>query len=210
MTFPLIPFAPSPHHRSPRPPAVCVPPASLSPSRRIGARMAPPSRTCTSPRLRKSWDDATPSERSAYIDAAVCLTTKPSRLGLESSTLHDDFAWVHNQLNFEIHGVAAFLPWHRYFVHLYESALRDECGYTGTAMYWDWVKDSGAPASASVWDPDTGFGGDGVSPDGSPFTWCVQDGPFAGLQLAYWTNDFHPHCLQRSFQPARPEAGLQE
>ncbi|KAH7309833.1 monooxygenase [Stachybotrys elegans] len=179
---------------------------ALPSSQSINGRQA----NCTTPRLRKSWDDATPSERAAYIDAALCLTTKPSRLGHASTTLHDDFAWVHNQLDREIHGVAAFLPWHRLFVHVYETALKTECGYTGTAMYWDWVKDSGAPASASVWDPDTGFGGDGVSPDGSPFTWCVQDGPFAGLQLAYWNGDFHPHCLQRSFQPAHPEAGLQE
>lgn len=29
------------------------------------------------------------------------------------------------------HETAAFLTWHRYFVHLYESILRDECDYKG-------------------------------------------------------------------------------
>jgi hypothetical protein len=24
-----------------------------------------------------------------------------------------------------------FLPWHRYYMHIYETLLRDECGYTG-------------------------------------------------------------------------------
>ncbi|KFA68304.1 hypothetical protein S40285_07211 [Stachybotrys chlorohalonatus IBT 40285] len=165
---------------------------------------------CVSPRLRKSWDAATPSEKSAYIEAAVCLTNEPSRLGHAGATLHDDFAWVHAQLNSEIHGVASFLPWHRFFLHVYETALRTECGYTGTMMYWDWVADAAAPASASVWDPMTGFGGDGVSPDGSPFSYCVQDGPFANIELRYWNNETRPHCLQRQFMAAIPEAGLQE
>jgi hypothetical protein len=31
-----------------------------------------------------------------------------------------------------VHSVASFLPWHRYFVQIYEQALK-ECGYTGAA-----------------------------------------------------------------------------
>lgn len=112
---------------------------------------------CASPVVRKSWNDATDSEKLAYLDAALCLTTKPSRLGHAGTTLHDDFAWVHNQLDREIHRVVAFLPWHRLFVHTYETTLKTECGYNGKAMYWDWVRDSGVPASASVWDPVTSF-----------------------------------------------------
>lgn len=29
------------------------------------------------------------------------------------------------------HDAAPFLPWHRYFIHLYELALREDCGYNG-------------------------------------------------------------------------------
>jgi tyrosinase len=152
--------------------------------------------TCTSPPLRKSWDDATAEEKQAYTDAAVCLTKIPSRLGPVPSTLHDDFSWVHNTLALKIHLVAAFLPWHRLFVHTYEKALQTECGYTGTMLYWDWVKDAEAPASASVWDS---FGGDGVSPDGSPFSYCVRDGPFKDYEPVYYANDTRPHCLLRNF-----------
>ncbi|KAH7304751.1 hypothetical protein B0I35DRAFT_454600 [Stachybotrys elegans] len=151
---------------------------------------------CSSPEIRKSWNDANDAERGAYLDAAVCLTTKPSRLGHTGTTIHDDFAWVHNKLFRDIHGVAAFLPWHRLFVQAYEAALRTECGYPGSAMYWDWVRDSAAPSLASVWDPVTGFGGNGSSTDGS---FCVRDGPFANLQLAYWNNDTTPHCLKRQW-----------
>ncbi|KAI9154802.1 Tyrosinase ustQ [Paramyrothecium foliicola] len=174
------------------------------------AALAPRQATCASPRLRKSWDAATASEKKAYITAAVCLTKKPSKLGHAASTIHDDFSWVHNKLNSEIHSVAAFLPWHRLFVHTYEQALRTECGYTGTALYWDWVKDSGAPASASVWNPATGFGGNGVSADGSAFSYCVPNGPFAQYRPTYWVNNTQPHCLQRAFRSGIPQANLQE
>jgi tyrosinase len=33
------------------------------------------------------------------------------------------------------HGNAAFLSWHRWFIHLYERALRESCGYTGHLAY---------------------------------------------------------------------------
>ena len=109
--------------------------------------------TCTNPILRKEWSAATAGERSSYLNAVLCLAKKPSRIGL-TTTLYDDFAYVHNQLNlhskllksmsgihgsgfanqkFIVHGVAQFLPWHRYFIHVYEAALKD-CGYTGVAM----------------------------------------------------------------------------
>jgi len=111
---------------------------------------------CTNPTVRKEWGAANDFEKSSYINAALCLSTKPSRLGLPT-TLYDDFGYIHNKLTLQsmifpgtrwsphwtngkvvdkwctVHGVAAFLPWHRYFVHIYEQALQ-ECGYTGAAM----------------------------------------------------------------------------
>ena len=30
------------------------------------------------------------------------------------------------------HGAAAFLPWHRYLLHIYERTLRDQCGFSGS------------------------------------------------------------------------------
>lgn len=174
--------------------------------------MAPKARqtSCNSPRLRKSWDAASPAEKKAYLDAAVCLTKQPSQLGLAGASRHEDFTWVHQRLANQIHGVAAFLPWHRYFVQLYENALRTECGYIGTALYWDWVADAPAPMQASVWDPVTGFGGNGSSPDGTPFSFCVRDGPFANLQLQFVSNDTLPHCLNRQFMRGAPMDGEQE
>ena len=35
----------------------------------------------------------------------------------------------------QAHGAAAFLPWHRYFIHIYEQTLRARCGYDGLLPY---------------------------------------------------------------------------
>lgn len=36
-----------------------------------------------------------------------------------------------------IHYTATFLTWHRYYIHLFEEALRDECGYQGNLPVGD-------------------------------------------------------------------------
>ena len=35
----------------------------------------------------------------------------------------------------QAHDTAAFLPWHRYFIHIYERALREQCAYSGHLTY---------------------------------------------------------------------------
>ncbi|KAK0618887.1 hypothetical protein B0T14DRAFT_429806 [Immersiella caudata] len=178
----------------------------------IAARQTP---SCTSPKLRKNWAAATATEKQAYIDAVLCLPTLPSRLNVSThDNLYDDFTYIHTQLSTpqRIHAEPVFLPWHRYFIQVYEDALT-ECGYTGAAMYWDWVADSGAPASAAVWDPVLGFGGNGsASSDNSPDKWRVVDGPFRDLRPTYWStlDQPDPHYLSRDFFPAIPQAGFQE
>jgi hypothetical protein len=59
----------------------------------------------------------------------------------------------------------------------------------------------------------TGFGGNGTTTNSSdPYSYCVTDGPFTKLKLAYKSNDTHSHCLERDFYPAIPQANppLQE
>ena len=50
-------------------------------------------------------------------------------------TRFDDFAATHINLTLSIHLDGLFLPWHRNFVWLYEKALREECGFTGSQPY---------------------------------------------------------------------------
>ncbi|KAK4451322.1 hypothetical protein QBC34DRAFT_424167 [Podospora aff. communis PSN243] len=170
-----------------------------------------PRQACTNPKVRKSWRDATTAEKRAYLDAAVCVTKAPSRLKTHpNATLHDDFGYVHavlsdSRIPIFIHGVPTFLPWHRYFVQVYEDALRD-CGYTGAAMYWDWVKDSNAPSKSSVWDPVTGFGGNGAGTEPNNGVGPrVQNGPFRDYKPLYWGTAVTPHWLSRNFLPGEPD-----
>ena len=55
---------------------------------------------CTDPVVRKEWGAATDAEKSSYINAVLCLAKKPSRLGL-STTLYDDFGYIHNKLTLQ-------------------------------------------------------------------------------------------------------------
>ncbi|KAI4161560.1 MAG: hypothetical protein L6R39_000050 [Caloplaca ligustica] len=89
-----------------------------------------------------------------------------------------------------------FYPFHRYYVHLYEKALRDECGYKGTQPYWDWTLGWQDPAKSAIFDGSrTSMGGNGKFIPNNTATnltafginliippasggGCVQQGPF--------------------------------
>lgn len=55
-------------------------------------------RACTNPGQRREWRSLSTAEQEEYISAVQCLATKPSRLNL-TTTLYDDFPYVHNELN---------------------------------------------------------------------------------------------------------------
>lgn len=83
-------------------------------------------------------------------------------------------------------------------MHTHETILRNECNYTGYQPYWDEMRDADASTNVSdsvVFDPDTGFGGEGGD--------CVTDGPFVNLTLhlhEYWgVIETYDYCLNRSF-----------
>ncbi|KAI1859674.1 uncharacterized protein JN550_011869 [Neoarthrinium moseri] len=137
---------------------------------------------CTVKVVRKPWDMLTSKERSAYIDAELCLMAAPSQLNIPGTeTRWDDLHWNHIvQANF-IHDVGQFLPWHRYYIAIHGDLLRNECGYTGPLPYWDETADSALPSSesASIFQPDA-FGGNGV---GSGPQKYIADGPFANSTL---------------------------
>ena len=106
-----------------------------------------------------------------------------------------------------VHQFAGFLPWHRYFVMVYEKALAD-CGYKGTAMYWDWVADSDDPSKAAVWDPVTGFGGNGQGTGNhGNHAPPVKDGPFKDYRPLYSGTGVDQHSLCRAWSRGNPESG---
>ncbi|KAF5519311.1 Tyrosinase ustQ [Colletotrichum aenigma] len=148
--------------------------------------------SCSNPSTRVEWRDLHDDQKSSYIEAVKCLKDTPSRLSSDSgsASLYDDFANVHRQLDSGIHFVSSFLPWHRWFLWLFEQALQNDCNYDSTIPYWDWTLDYAAGAFSPVFDADTGFGG-----DGDESTLCIASGSFVDFNVSTPDN----HCLQRKF-----------
>lgn len=154
---------------------------------------------CKRPRVRREWRRMASSEKAEYIAAVQCLRTRPASMA--QGSLYDDFPSVHKRFGSYSHKSAAFLPWHRYFILLYENTLREKCNYTGSLPYWDWVLDWKDITRSPVFHSELGFGGDGnatgeVTVGGGR---CVVDGPFAGLEALRYDADYQPHCLSRGF-----------
>lgn len=136
-------------------------------------------------------------ERKAYSSAVKCMYTSPSKsdptLVPGARSRYDDFVGQHINQTRTIHGTGNFLSWHRYFVHSFENALREECGYTGFQPYWNWFSYQDDLSKSPVFDGSaTSMGGDGyyVKHNGSTGgggriylpsgngRGCIKSGPF--------------------------------
>lgn len=53
---------------------------------------------CTTPVKRAEWRTLSKEHQRQYTDAVLCLKTKPSGLGL-NTTRYDDFPYVHTKLD---------------------------------------------------------------------------------------------------------------
>lgn len=151
--------------------------------------------------LRHEWRILSATEQEEYIASVRCLLTQPSILG-PNRTRYDDWPYIHSHVGYYTHHSAPFLPWHRYFLHIYETTLRQECGYTGSLVYWDWTLDADDLAHSTVFSPENGFGGDG-DPQGAKTVGnsgrCVVDGPFSDIEAKFYDTKLLPHCLSRGF-----------
>ncbi|KAH5276015.1 hypothetical protein HBI71_036640 [Parastagonospora nodorum] len=181
--------------------------------------------TCTNPPKRMEWRQLSETQRKSYTEAVLCLTPVKAGSPLNGTVNRfDEFQAVHKEQTPYIHIVGQFLLWHRYFLATYEKALKDECGWTlGQPFsklfcrYWDWSLDaeplnetSARIFDSAIFNPDTGFGGNGypkVAPPemnpqnltGNTGGGCVMNGPFAPPN--FMLNLPTPHCLVRDFMP---------
>ncbi|KAL8687717.1 MAG: hypothetical protein Q9218_006189 [Villophora microphyllina] len=123
---------------------------------------------CTKDKVvyRQEWGSLSNSQRIEYTNAVQCLAKKQpisSKTDVPGARNHyDDFVAQHIKSAPHVHFSGLFYPFHRYYVYLYEKALRDECGYKGSQPYWDWTLSWQDPAHGSVFDGSaTSLGGNG-------------------------------------------------
>lgn len=145
----------------------------------------PQQEPCDHATARPSWHSLPLHRRHGYTGAVRRLTTLPSRLGLNTS-LYDDFTFVHIQLVWQTHHAAISLPYHRYFLSVFEKVLQADGGYDQPLPFWDWTLDAGQPFGSPIWNE---FGGFGPAIDG-----CVD-----GRAANYSEHGYDPHCVRREF-----------
>ena len=158
-------------------------------------------------RIRKEFTSMTLPERERYIKVILTASTDP-----RFKTEYDNLINQHRRLFMSgIHERTHFLPWHRYYMLLYENLLRRvHCNFT--VAYWDWSLVSANPFSTvntkDLWhSANTGFGGNGFGPNS-----CVQTGPFREREWsmvplpAGSAPEPGPRCLVRMFNGNPPDS----
>ncbi|KAH6682868.1 putative tyrosinase [Halenospora varia] len=97
-------------------------------------------------------------DRKAYTDAVTCLQSKeantPESVSTGAKSRFDDFIVTHILQTPFVHYSGTFLGWHRWYLWVYEQALRDECDYEGPFPYWDWPKWAHAPQDSPIFNGD--------------------------------------------------------
>lgn len=123
--------------------------------------------TLSNIKVRREWGSLSRSQKLAYVNAVKCLQSKPAKtpdtLAPGAKTRFDDFVTTHINQTLTIHYTGNFLSWHRYYTWLYEEALQEECGYTGTQPYWNWALTARTGlANSPIFDgSDTSMSGNG-------------------------------------------------
>ncbi|KIL85506.1 amino acid transporter protein [Fusarium avenaceum] len=145
---------------------------------------------CSIRTARVPWRTLTALEKSAYIQADLCLLSLPAQ-AIDSdvvSTRWDELQYSHAAQVDYIHEVT-------------------ECNYTGPTPYWDEPFDAGNLTASIMFDPeaDISFGGNGTGPNS-----CVQDGPFANTTLHIQDDlSYAENCLRRIFDDEQFSGGAQ-
>ncbi|KAK4182224.1 putative tyrosinase [Podospora australis] len=167
-----------------------------------------PSCTLSKLKFRREYGSLSIAERQAYVNAVLCLQSKPARTPASvapgAKSRFDDFVVTHIQQTLNIHYSGNFQPWHRWFIYQYEKALRDECGYNGYLPYWDWPKYATSPETSPLFDgsptslsgngeyithagpvivPPPGVGGGNIQLPAGTGGGFVTTGPFANMSV---------------------------
>ncbi|KAI9207750.1 uncharacterized protein BJ171DRAFT_254687 [Polychytrium aggregatum] len=159
----------------------------------VSSTSSSPSPTCTKISVRRSWDALSDAEQSQFANAVNQLKKGPKVPG--NTFTFDDFVNIHYTDAMNAHGVAAFLPWHRVYIKIYEEHLQ-RINSNITLPYWDWsnLKVSQSPQLSSIWGPYWGthtYIGNN----------CLQDGIAASWVKMYPTQ-LAGQCIKRQWTTA--------
>ncbi|TFK75150.1 tyrosinase [Pluteus cervinus] len=122
----------------------------------------PPTPTCKQLTPRREWRTLSKEQKTEWISSIKCLgSIRHHRLSYTaqgtflkgSPSLYDDFAYAHSAMDKSAHFNPYFLPWHRWFIYIFDLRLRETCGYKGPTPYWDWTQDAADLKAAPVFDP---------------------------------------------------------
>ncbi|XXG99739.1 hypothetical protein Hte_006080 [Hypoxylon texense] len=152
--------------------------------------------------VRREWSDMSEELRQEYVASIMCLTKLPPKSDRErfpgAQSRFDDFVAYHMTHAMQLHDNQHLFGAHKYFVYLFEKALREECGYTGYQPYMNYDRYSEDPINSPLLNGNaSSLGGNGVlepSYKGVPQYGrtpniiasgggggCVTEGPFSDL-----------------------------
>jgi tyrosinase len=125
--------------------------------------------------VRKDAKDLSAAERRDFVNAVLKLKRMPSPYkAFGAKNYYDLFVLWHRNVfrcpNYTAHMSPTFLPWHRYYLQLFELALARAAGKPIALPYWDWPDQA---STRAVFREDF-MGPSGVAKQGG----AVLSGPF--------------------------------
>jgi len=157
--------------------------------------------SCSTPRQRKAWSKLTPEEQSIFLDAVRALKQLPA--GSTNPPPYDVFVRAHAENYLASHSIQLlvedFLPWHRWFLWQYETALQTVSGTCLTLPFWEWELDSGNEDASAPLMPSTFGSVSGIVQRGAPSVKGSVTEGVANCDDIWQTTVFTNSCLQRAF-----------
>lgn len=174
---------------------------------KVEAWMAKKKGNCTleNAAIRREWSDLSVAEREDYIRAVLCLQSKPAKAPKDkvpgAKSRFDDFVATHMTTVGPLHGTSQLFGGHRYYIWIYEKALREECGYKGYQPYVNYDRYAQDPVNSPLFNGNTtSLGGNGAKStySGVPMPYprpyntiaaqggggCVTTGPFKDMVVS--------------------------
>ncbi|KAK4213655.1 hypothetical protein QBC37DRAFT_169179 [Rhypophila decipiens] len=116
--------------------------------------------------VRREWSDMSIEMREEYVAATKCLMNLPGIAPRDKFpgvvSRFDDFVAYHMVHAAQLHDMLHLFAAHRYYVWVYEQALRNECNYTGYQPYMNYDRYTKEPEKSPLFNGNSSsMGGTG-------------------------------------------------